>query len=223
MVIDAKIKAIQRKIASIGFLPTIKLIVNRLITLLFYRNYLLFYVDIPSYSVSCQGISETVSGKEVKSFDDLSSEDIRTIKNYTGENYIGKMEKRLANNWKLFLAYFDNKVAGCAWVISNTSEFKTKVVPLFDGDFVIIDCWIIPSYRGKKGFTFLLSFIVNQLKNENLKRAFIQANERNLASIKGIKRAGFRFFINYESYKLFGWECVMWKSKSTMKTSNSLL
>ncbi len=223
MMIDAKIKVIQRKITSIGFLPTIKLIINRLITLLFYRNYLLFYVNIPNYSVNPEEFGEHLVGKEIGSIDELSPEDIASIQDYTGANYIKEMRRRFVNNWRLFLVYMNSHVAGALWGITNESEFKTKIVPLLDGDIGLIDAWTIPEFRGKNVYPFVLSFAVARVRKKRFKRAFGYIQEMNSAALKGIKKAGFKFFTNYESYKLFGWEWVIWKSKSTMKSSNSLL
>lgn len=197
MKLEEKCKAVKRKIVSIGFFPTMKLVICHLIELLFYRDYILFYVYIPKYSIVPKQICGNVTGQEIKSFDELSADDINSMRDYSGKHYIRAMKVRFSNNWKLFLAYIDKKIAGGAWTISNASELKTKNPPLFDRDVAIIDCWTIPSYRGKRVFPFLLSFIINQLKNENLERAFIEANERNFASIKGIKRGGFKVFNSF--------------------------
>jgi RimJ/RimL family protein N-acetyltransferase len=194
MTLDSKIKTVKRKINSIGFYPTVKLIISNLVRLLFYRNYILFYVDIPKYSIRPNQFCENVTAQEIESFDELSIEDVISIKDYGGENYIIKMKERFANNWILFLAHIDKKVAAGVWIIFNSSEFKTKNKPLFDKDVAIIDGWTIPAYRGKRVFPFLLSFMINQLKNKNLERAFLEVNERNLASIKASKRGGFKVY-----------------------------
>jgi hypothetical protein len=204
-------KAIKRKTLSIGLLPTIKLIINHLITKIFYREYLLFYVDIPSYSLNPKEIGKHIIGKEIRCFTDLSSKDIESIKDYAGEKYIKESKRRLANNWILLVAYINDELVGVAWAFTNTSDLKTKIVPLLDGDIVIIDCWTIPSFRGRNVYPFLLSLVAKHFKERNFKRAFVFANERNISSIKGLKTAGYHHFINYETYNLFRNEVVIWK------------
>lgn len=211
MIFEAKLKAIRRKTISVGFWPTIKLILSYLIDRIFHRNNLLFYVDIPNYSVSPEKLNEGIAGREIKSIRDLSSEDIESISDYAGKIYINKLERRFTNNWRLFLAYIDRQVAGAGWVIDSNSEFKAKVVPLTEDVVTLIEFWTIPRFRGKNVYPFLLSFITNQLKGENFKKAFISSNEKNKSSINGIKKAGYRYLINYETYRLLSYEIVIWK------------
>lgn len=211
MILEATYKAIKRKTVSIGFLPTAKLIINHLITKIFYRQYLLFYVDIPSYSLNPEEIGKDIIGKEIRCFTDLSPKDIESIKDYAGKKYIAESKRRFANNWRLFLAYINNDLVGAAWAFTNTSDLKTKIVPLLDGDIAVINCWTVPSFRGRGVYPFLLAYIAAQFKERNFKRAFVQANERNISSIKGLETAGYQHFINYETYNLFRNEVVIWR------------
>jgi RimJ/RimL family protein N-acetyltransferase len=212
MTFDVIYRVIKRKINSVGIFPTIKLIINHLITKFFYREYLLFYVDIPSYSFNPEEIGKHIIGKEIRCFTDLSSKDIESIRDYGGEDYIKESKRRLSNNWILFIAYINDELVGAAWALTNTSDLKIKIVPLLDGDIAIINCWTNPSFRGRNVYPFLLSLVAKHFKERNFKRAFVSANERNISSIKGIKTAGYQHFINYETYNLFRDEVVIWKS-----------
>ncbi len=214
MIFDATYRAVKRKIDSVGIFPTIKLIINQLITKIFYREYLLFYVDIPSYSLNPKEIGKHLIGKEIRCFTDLSSKDIESIKDYGGEKYIRESKRRLANNWILLVAYINDELVGVAWAFTNTSDLKTKIVPLLDGDIVIINCWTVPLCRGRNVYPFLLSLVAARFKERNFKRAFVFANERNIPSIMGIKKAGYNHFINYKTYNLFRNEVVIWKPLS---------
>jgi RimJ/RimL family protein N-acetyltransferase len=213
-------KAIKRKTLSIGFLPTIKLIINHLITKIFYREYLLFYVDIPGYSFNPEEIGKHIIGKEIRCFTDLSSKDIGSIRDYAGKNYIQETKRRLSNNWILFIAYMNDELVGAAWALTNTSDLKIKIVPLLEGDIVIINCWTLPSFRGRNIYPFLLSLVAKHFEERNFKRAFVYANERNIPSIMGIKKAGYKHFINYKTYNLFRNEVVIWKPLSKRGISN---
>jgi GNAT superfamily N-acetyltransferase len=209
--LEGKYKAIRRKIESVGFLATIRLIIEIVINRVRYRESLLFYVDIPNYSVNSKEISPGVAGKEIRDVDELSQKDIMEIKKYAGGNCIKEFERRFKNKWRLFLAYIGKEVAGACWVIDNNSELKTKVVPLFDGDIALIDAWTIPSFRGKNVYSFLLAFIIERFRREKSGRAFGYAYEKNPAAIRGQKKVGLRYFINYESYRLLSYEIVIWK------------
>lgn len=214
MMLEEVYKAIRRKIVSVGILPTMKLIVGHFITRIFYREELLFYVNIQSYSLNPNEIAENIVTKEVKIFSDLSTNDITSIKEYAGEKYVTESKKRLANNWRLFLAYINDELVGVAWTFTNASDLKTKIVPLLDADIAIIDCWTVPLFRGRSVYPFLLSFIATRFKEEKFERVFGYVNERNIASIKGLKKAGYRNLMNYKVYYLFRNEVVIWKPKS---------
>ena len=214
MTLEEVYKAIKRKIISVGVLPTIKLIITRSVEKIFHRETVLFYIDVPGYSLNPQEISKHIIGKEIKSFMDLSSKDISSIRDYVGEKYIAESKRRFANNWRLFLAYIDDQLAGACWAVTNTSDLKTKVVPLLEGDVALIDAWTVPSFRGRNVYPFILSFIVNQFKEKNFKRAFGYGDIWNISALKGLKKGGFRDYILYESYIIFGNEVVIWKPAS---------
>ena len=217
MILEATYKAIKRKILSGGLLSTIKIITTRSVDKIFHRETMFLYIDIPSYSLDPQEIAKDIIGGEVKSFGELSSKDIESIKDYAGEKYITECKRRFANNWKLFLGYINDQLAGACWVVSNTSDLKTKVAPLLDGDIALLDGWTIPAFRGRNVYPFIMSFIVTQCREKNFKRAFGYAPIWNISSLKGCKKAGFRSFIPYESYNIFGNEIVIWKPTSKKK------
>jgi hypothetical protein len=221
MLFEATYKAIKRKIISVGVLPTIKLIINRSVDKIFYRETVLFYVDIPSYSLNPQEIGKHLIGREFKSFMDLSSKDIASIKDYAGEKYIAESKRRFANNWRLFLAYINDQLAGACWAVTNTSDLKTKIVPLLDGDVALIDGWTVPAFRGRNVYPFILSFILTQFREKNFKRAFGYGDKWNISALKGLKKGGFRDFISYRNYNIFGNEVVIWKPASRKKVSYS--
>jgi len=216
---QAKWKAIARKIDAIGVSGTLALIIQHIVTGLFHRNYLLFYVDLPTYTVHPQQMSTHVVGRHIKSFDDLSSADITDIRNYAGENYLREVQNRLANGWTLFLAYVESSVAGGGWALGKSSQFSAKVVPICWTDVVLLDYFTFPSFRGRNVYPFLLSFILNHFRENNILRAFIYVSERNAASIKGIQKAGFQHIISYEGYRLGRNELIIWKG--SLKKSGS--
>jgi hypothetical protein len=218
---EATYKAIKRKIISGGVSPTIKLIINRSVDKIFHRETVFFYIDIPSYSLNPQEIAKDIIGREVKSFNNLSLKDIESIKDYAGERYIAESKRRFFNNWRLFLAYINDQLAGACWAVTNSTDLKTKIVPLLDGDIALIDAWTVPSFRGRNIYPFILSLMVNQFGKENFKRAFGFGDTWNKSALKGLKKAGFQDIIIYESYIIFGNEVVIWKPNSKKKVLNS--
>lgn len=220
MMIEAKYKAVRRKMAAVGVVGTAKLIINHLLGRILHREQLLFYVDIPTYSIDPEQLSKEIVGKHIKCVGDLICKDITAIRNYAGEKYVEELKRRLAINWTLFLAYIDDDVAGGGWAVDHYSEYKTKAVPLFEGDIALIDFFTLERFRGRNVYPFLLSFAIRHFREKNTGRAFGFITEWNIAAARGIQKAGFRHFINYEAYSFRGNEIVVWKGAVRNERTN---
>lgn len=211
MMSGAKFKAIRRKLASIGLLGTLKAIMDHFLSRLFRREQLLFYVDIPTHSVRPEQLSKDLIGKHIKCVEELTYKDVTSLRDYAGERYVQEVRRRLVDNWSLFVAYTGDSLAGAGWAIDQNSEFKSKVVPLVGNDIALIDFFTLPAFRGKNVYPFLLSFAIQHFRERNVMRAFGFTHEWNVAAGKGIRKSGFRHFINYEAYSFLGKEIVIWK------------
>lgn len=195
MLLYAKPKAITRKIKRVGLPRTLMLVVVHFRNLIFYRNRLVYRVDIPAYEPSRYAQKGDLSAARINNVDDLTEDDLRAINSYVGQQYFKTMQDKFKKNWVLYLAYIDGELGGAAWVVPNFSEFKTRSIRYIDNAVSIIDCWTIPEHRGKSVFPFLLTHIIDKLRANALDNAFIEVNERNYASIKGIEKAGFQLFL----------------------------
>jgi len=217
MMVEATYKAIKRKIESIGILPTAKLIINYLANKIYYREFMLYYVDVSTYHWDPKEISKEIVAKEIRNFMDLSEREIDTIREYIGKKYIKEIKERLANNWRLYLGYINGELAGGVWAMTNKSGLKTKAVPLLDGDVFYLNAWTFPAFRGKKIFPFLLSFMSVKFQEEKFQRAYGSVHKRNIASLRShatFAKFGYQYFINFEAYNLLGREIVIWKPGS---------
>ena len=68
-------------------------------------------------------------------------------------------------------------------------------------DIQVANCYTAPMFRGKRLFPFALSVIGDKFKNTDV---WVGAREDNLASIKGIKRAGYRMVARVYKTKFLG-------------------
>ena len=211
MILETKLKAVRRKIVGVGVWGTLRLILDHTIGRILHREYLLFYANLSAHSLDAASLNRDVVGKEVRAFEDMASKEIESLREYAGEAYIQEARTRLEKSWILFLACLDGEVAGGGWVIDCHSELKAKVVPLVEGDIVLLDYFTYPAYRGKNVYPSLLASILTRFRERNAVRAFISAHERNVASIRGIEKVGFRHCLNYEVWSRGMNEFVMWK------------
>ena len=111
----------------------------------------------------------------------------------TGAITLGETTKRLESGGQCYAAWVDDQVVSYGWVSFQEEEIgelnlRIKLVP---GEAYIWDCATLPPYREKLLYSALLIYILSELRAQNLCRAWIGADYDNLASQKGIARAGF--------------------------------
>lgn len=149
--------------------------------------------------------------REIVAAECLDADEIAALSGYGGISYVEQARMRLARGWRLWLACADGSVAAGAWTITRETEYAAKTIPLLDREFAFLDCFTLPAFRGRGLYPQLLRGVCARLRSCGTRRAWIAANERNLASIRGIEKAGFRDVIHYESYSIGSHEIVIWK------------
>ncbi|HLF26827.1 MAG TPA: GNAT family N-acetyltransferase [Anaerolineae bacterium] len=95
---------------------------------------------------------------------------------------------------RCYAAYVEGRIAAYGWV-SFDEEWIGEIhlrIRLAPGEAYIWDCATLPAYRRYRLYTTLLAHIVNQLRDERLRRAWIGTDMDNIASQRGIALAGFR-------------------------------
>jgi hypothetical protein len=87
-----------------------------------------------------------------------------------------------------------DKLAAYGWVSFNEEhigELNLRLT-LLPGEAYIWDCATLPVYRQNYLYSALLVYILEELRTEGLCRVWIGADVENVASQRGIARAGFR-------------------------------
>src|ERR1700752_3444707 len=112
-----------------------------------------------------------------------------------GEVASAEMIKRFETGRRCYVAKVDNKLAAYGWV-SFHEEFIGELslrLKLLPGEAYIWDCVTLPSFRRKHLYSALLTYILANLRIEQLQRVWIGADFDNIPSQRGIARAGFRY------------------------------
>jgi RimJ/RimL family protein N-acetyltransferase len=102
--------------------------------------------------------------------------------------------KRFDTDRRCYGAWIDGQLAAYGW-ISLEEEWIGELrlrLRLGPGEAYIWDCFTAPPFRQRYLYTALLTHIVTELRMERLKRVWIGTNAENLASQRGIARAGFQ-------------------------------
>jgi len=112
---------------------------------------------------------------------------------------------RFDNKSELFLAFNKNQVVHSAW--AHYFDGINEVFPLVKikrDEAFIGRCETHPEFRGKNIYPVVLQHIVRHVFARNKKKCFISTDPKNIASIKGIEKAGFSFVWKKRKIRLFG-------------------
>ena len=111
----------------------------------------------------------------------------------TGFLTLAEITKRLDNGRQCYAAWVDGQIAAYGWVSfkeEDIGELNLRI-NLLPGEAYIWDCATLPAFREKLLYSALLIYILGELRAQNICRAWIGADYDNLASQKGMVRAGF--------------------------------
>jgi len=88
----------------------------------------------------------------------------------------------------------DGQITAYGWVSfeeEDIGELNLRI-KLLPGEAYVWDCVTLPAFRKKLLYSALLTYILSELRAQNLNRVWIGADFDNVPSQKGIARAGLR-------------------------------
>jgi predicted acetyltransferase len=109
------------------------------------------------------------------------------------ETVLAEVHKRLQSGRRCYVARVDGQIAAYGWVSFN-DEFVGELnlhLKLLPHEAYIWNCVTLPDFRRHYLYSALLTYIVGKLHNDHISRVWIGADTENVASQKGIARAGF--------------------------------
>jgi len=112
-----------------------------------------------------------------------------------GEGLRPEILRRFEAGKRCYAAWAGERIAAYGWVSRDDEyigEFNLRVRLLL-GEAYIWDCLTVPAYRRQGIYSALLIHILKELQQDGLCRAWIGADMDNVASQRGIARAGFHF------------------------------
>lgn len=203
-VIASKVKLYWRQH---GTLAMVKRIILRICLPFFSYNPINFYVicGLPKVAVQprCQLEIRKGSPKDISLLVDFPDE--------TNEVAVRERAKYFFDKGgELFLVFSEGKLVHIAHLcyypgIRETHPLEIHPISELKEDEVFIGfCQTHPEFRGKGIYPATLQHIVRYAVAQNKKRCFISSSPANLASIRGIERAGFSFLEKKRKFRLFG-------------------
>lgn len=112
----------------------------------------------------------------------------------TGSLTQAEITRRLESGRQCYAAWVEHHIAAYGWVSLEEEDIgelnlRIRLVP---GEAYIWDCATLPAFREKLLYSALLVYMLGELRAQNLCTVWIGADRDNLASQKGMARAGFQ-------------------------------
>jgi GNAT superfamily N-acetyltransferase len=116
----------------------------------------------------------------------------------SGEYPPGEPKRRWRHRRVPYVAMMGSEVASYGWVTPEPEPMDDLGVAFTapDGEVWLFDFATVPEFRGRRLYPALLRFILADLKEQGIKRAWIGTEPGNIASQHGIARAGFSLIVH---------------------------
>ncbi len=140
------------------------------------------------------GPSPAISPLVAATFSPLGPECAPELVAAAGADHSEEILHQFETGRRCYAARVDAEIAAYGWV-SMEEEFIGELnlrLRLLPGEAYIWDCATLPPFRRIHLYSALLTYILSELRNERFCRVWIGANLENIASQRGIDRAGFR-------------------------------
>ena len=129
------------------------------------------------------------------SFYHVGKESIPTLADAMDTDTTAEIINRFETGRRCYVAQGESKIVAYGWV-SFDEEFIGELnlrLRLLPGEAYIWNCATLPAFRGNHLYSALLTYILEDLRSEKFHRVWIGADLENIASQRGIARAGFRY------------------------------
>jgi ribosomal protein S18 acetylase RimI-like enzyme len=127
-------------------------------------------------------------------FRPVGLESVPALAEAMGPEASAEILKRFETGRRCYAAWSADHLAAYGWVSFNEEHIGelSLHLALLPGEAYIWDCVTLPAFRQNYLYSALLVYILGELRAEKLCRVWIGADLENVASQRGIARAGFR-------------------------------
>jgi GNAT superfamily N-acetyltransferase len=115
----------------------------------------------------------------------------------SGEYPPGEPKRRWRRGRVPYVAMVGTEVASYGWVTPEPEPMDDLGISFTapPGEVWLYDFATVPEFRGRRLYPALLRFILSELKDQGVTRAWIGTEAGNVASQHGIRRAGFTLVV----------------------------
>ncbi len=124
-------------------------------------------------------------------------------------------QARLARGEQFWTAQCDDKIIAYCWATDEPVEIGEvrRVISPRSSEIYLYDAFTFPEYRGQNLYPALLHHILVHSRQQGLPRALIFVLDDNVASIRGVQKAGFCEFQRVTYYNLLGFSRYVYRPR----------
>jgi GNAT superfamily N-acetyltransferase len=145
-------------------------------------------------SEAAQGAPPEMASRLPTAFAEVSPDDWRALQAAMSLPDPALIRHRFQTGRRCFGLRAHDQLVAYGWATRGPERVGEleRVFRLNDDEVYIWDCGTVPTWRGQRCYTALLSHMLRQFHDEGIARRWIGASRQNQPSIRGIVRAGFQ-------------------------------
>jgi ribosomal protein S18 acetylase RimI-like enzyme len=134
-------------------------------------------------------------------------------------------QARLERGEQFWTAQRQGKILAYCWVTRGPVEIGevNRIISPRGDEVYLYDALTFPEYRGHNLYPALLQRILEHSRQQGLRRALIFVLSDNVASIRGVQKAGFREFQRVSYYNLLGFRRYVYRPRLPASAGVDLL
>ena len=194
-----------------GLLQTLRHIPVKLRWTLFRKPVILYVCDLTALDGPPAELPERISVLKIEQLHQLGDNQRRTLAEDMDESvFSDQCADRFRRGSVLWVITHDDQPAGLFWTMAGGS-LRPHYFCLTRNDAHLYDGRILERFRGRGLFVLLTNYILRQLNNDRLQRAFVETNTANIAARRAFDRCPVRPVATARKFHMFGRNITIWK------------
>ena len=142
----------------------------------------------------------------------VTIDNVEKVLAFRGEAQVARFRTYLSQRRVGVFVLAQDQVVGHAWGTRATSHVVTNgYFSLGPGDALISDCQVDACYRGRGIYPFMIQALSRQLQTAGANHVLIDTARTNVASIRGIEKAGFDLVAETWFFMVGGRRVARWQ------------
>jgi RimJ/RimL family protein N-acetyltransferase len=224
MVLSASISRLISYYQRHGVAATLSRAAGAIRRSLFSQGMIVFCCDLATRPVPPPDMPSSLNVRRLNTYAELSPEDLQALTSFWNPKQAHRnIKERFEKGASLWLIRSGNILAGYSWTLRGCT-IAEYYFPMAQDDVQLFDFYIFPKFRGRAILWFLITVILNALREEGVSRVFGDVADWNQASLSFYKTVPFQRLGRAKTITIFGRSFVSWADKELpVKTQKDIL